>query len=423
MEQTTGEQDVFATGKQQNLDVRKIRNDFPMLKETINGKPLIYFDSASTNHKPQVLIDRLTELYTKEYGKTEESHTYGKRMTEAYEATRARFAKFLNAREPKEIVFTSSCTASINLVANGFARTMLKPGDEVLISVLEHHSNIVPWQMACEQTGARLVVTPIKDSGELDMDAYANLLSDKTRIVSICHSSNVLGTITPIEEIVRLAHEKGIPVLIDGAQTAPHMKVDMQEIDCEYFVFSVHKMGGPAGIGVLYGKAEWLDKLPPQWGGEAMADQVSFTKTRYQPAPKKFEAGTPPFEEIVACHVLIDYIEDLDMDKTEQYEEELMIYAEHRLSEIEEVRIYGAAPVKEPVVAIDLEGMDVKELEQYLNDEYNIAVKAGELTAQPLMKHLGVKALLRLAFCYFNTREEIDVFIEALEKFIALKQS
>jgi cysteine desulfurase/selenocysteine lyase len=289
--------------------------------------------------------------------------------------------------------------------------------------MLEHHSNIVPWQMACEQTGAKLVVTPIKDNGELDMEAYANLLSDKTKIVSICHSSNVLGTITPVEEIVRLAHDKGIPVLIDGAQTAPHMKVDMQEIDCEYFVFSVHKMGGPAGIGVLYGKSEWLGKLPPQWGGEAMADQVSFTKTSYQPAPKKFEAGTPAFEEIVACHVLIDYIEELNMDKTEQYEEELMIYAEHRLAEIEEVKIYGSAPVKEPVLAIDLKGMDVKELEKYLNDEYNIAVKAGELTAQPLMKYLGVKGLLRLAFCYFNTREEIDIFIDALEKFIAMKQS
>jgi cysteine desulfurase/selenocysteine lyase len=423
MEIETSEQDVFATGKQQDLDVKKIRSDFPMLKEKINGKPLIYFDSASTNHKPQVLIDRLVELYTKEYGKTEESHTYGKRMTEAYEETRARFAKFLNAREPKEVVFTSSCTASINLVANGFARTILKAGDEVVISMLEHHSNIVPWQMACEQTGAKLVVAPIKDTGELDMEAYANLLSDKTKIVSICHSSNVLGTITPIEEIVQLAHAKGIPVLIDGAQTAPHMKVDMQEIDCEYFVFSVHKMGGPAGIGVLYGKSDWLDKLPPQWGGEAMADSVTFTNTSYKPVPKKFEAGTPPFEEIVACGVLIGYIEALGMDKTEQYEEELMLYAEHRLAEIEQVKIYGTAPVKEPVVSFDLPGMDVKELERYLNDEFNIAVKAGELTAQPLMKHLGVKGLLRLAFCYYNTREEIDIFMDALEAFIAKKQS
>jgi len=289
--------------------------------------------------------------------------------------------------------------------------------------MLEHHSNIVPWQMACEQTGAKLVVVPIEESGALDMVAYKSLLSDRTKIVSICHSSNVLGTITPIHEIVQLAHEKGIPVLIDGAQTAPHMKVDMQEIDCEFFVFSVHKMGGPAGVGVLYGKSDWLDKLPPQWGGEGMADQVSFSKTSYKSAPKKFEAGTPPFEEIVASGVLIDYVESLGMDKTEQYEEELMVYTEHRLAEIEEVKIYGAAPVKEPVISFDLKGMDLKELEKFLNDEYNIAVKAGELTAQPLMKHLGVKGLLRLAFCFFNTREEIDVFIEALEKFIELQHT
>jgi cysteine desulfurase/selenocysteine lyase len=421
MEASINEQDVFATGKRQQLDVNKIRNDFPMLKETINGKPLIYFDSASTNHKPQVVIDRLSELYIKEYGKTEEEHTYGKRMTEAYEEARAKFAKFINAKEPKEIVFTPSCTASINMVANGFARAFLKAGDEILISTMEHHSNIIPWQMACEQTGAKLVISPIKSNGELDMDAYASLLSDRTKIVSICHSSNVLGTITPVNDIVKLAHAKNIPVLIDGAQTAPHMKVDMQEIDCEYFVFSVHKMGGPAGIGVLYGKTDWLEKLPPQWGGEAMADTVSFDKTTYQPAPKKFEAGTPPFEEIVACSVLIDYVEAVDMHKAEKYEEELMDYATERLTEIKEVKIYGAAPVKEPVISFVVDGMDVKELESFLNDEYNIAVKAGDLTAQPLMSHLGVEKLLRVAFCYFNTREEIDIFIDAVKHFIQTK--
>jgi cysteine desulfurase/selenocysteine lyase len=421
METRLNEEDTLATGEKQQLDVEKIRNDFPMLKQTIKGKPLIYFDSASTNHKPQVLIDSLNELYTKEYGKTEEKHTYGKRMTEAYEATRAKFAKFLSAKEPKEIVFTSSCTASINMVASGFAKSILKAGDEILISTMEHHSNIIPWQMACEQTGAKLVISPIKSSGELDMEAYAALLSDMTKIVSICHSSNVLGTITPVNDIVKLAHAKNIPVLIDGAQTAPHMKVDMQEIDCEYFVFSVHKMGGPAGIGVLYGKSEWLDKLPPQWGGEAMADQVSFDKTTYQPAPKKFEAGTPAFEEIVACSVLIDYVEGVDLNKAEVYEEELMEYANQRLAEIKEVKIYGTAPKKEPVISFVLEGMDIKELELFLNDEYNIAVKAGDLTAQPLMKHLGVEALLRVAFCYYNTREEIDIFIDAVKQFVANK--
>jgi cysteine desulfurase/selenocysteine lyase len=419
MEQHIEEQNTLATGKRQQLNIEKIRNDFPMLKErNANGRPLIYFDSASTNHKPQVLIDRLTELYSKEYGKTEESHTFGARMTQAYEDTRAKFAKFLNAKEAKEVVFTSSCTASINLVANGFAKSILKSGDEILISTLEHHSNIVPWQMACEQTGAKLVVVPINSSGELDMEAYSKLLSNKTKIVSICHSSNVLGTMTPVHEIVQLAHAKGIPVLLDGAQTAPHMKVDMQEIDCEYYTFSFHKMGGPAGIGILYGKSEWLDKLPPQWGGEAMTKEVSFDKTTYQPAPKRFEAGTPAFEEIVACSVLIDYVEGINMKAAEEYEQELMEYATERLNEIPKVKIYGTAPRKEPVVSFILEGMDVEELATYLNDEYNIAAKAGQLTAEPLMKHLGLKALLRTSFCYFNTREEIDQLVEAVEKFI-----
>jgi cysteine desulfurase/selenocysteine lyase len=420
MEVTINDEGVSANRNTKQLNINKIRNDFPMLKEKIKGKPLIYFDSASTNHKPQVLISRLSELYTQEYGKTEEAHTYGKRMTEAYEQTRAKFAEFLNAKEAKEIVFTSSCTASINMVANGFAKAFLKKGDEILISTMEHHSNIIPWQMACEQTGAKLVICPINSIGELDMDAYTALLSHRTKIVSICHSSNVLGTITPVNEIVKLAHAKNIPVLIDGAQTAPHMKVDMQEIDCEFFVFSVHKMGGPAGIGVLYGKSEWLEKLPPQWGGEAMADKVAFDKTTYQPSPKKFEAGTPAFEEIVACSVLIDYVNSLEMEKTEKYEKELLEYMTNRLQEIKQVKIFGTSAVKEPVISFVLEGMDVKKLEQYLNDEYNIAVKAGDLTAQPLMKHLGVEGLLRVALCYYNTREEIDVFIEAVRHFIAL---
>jgi len=416
--ETISGEDTLATGKNQSLDIQKIRSEFPMFKTKVNGKPLVYFDSAATNHKPQVVIDRLVELYSKQYGKTQENHTFSQIITKAFEETREKTASLIGAKSAEEIVFTTGSTQGINIVANGFSKALLKQGDEIVISTLEHHSNIVPWQLACQLTGAKIVVAPIHSNGELDMEAFEGLLTDKTRIVSLSHSSNVLGTMLPAKQICAIAHARNIPVLIDGAQTAPHMPVNMQDIDCDFYVFSAHKMGGPAGVGILYGKAQWLDNLPPQLGGEGMAIEVSFEESTYSPVPKKFEAGTPAFEEIVAFGTLIDFVKKIGLSKTAEYEQELMQYATQQLSRIEKLKIYGTAPEKEPVVSFLLEGMDVKQLETYLNDNYNMAVRAGQLSAQPLMKHLGLEALLRVSLCYYNTREEIDLLAEAIEAFI-----
>jgi cysteine desulfurase/selenocysteine lyase len=420
--ETTVEDNNLATGNNQGIDIEKIRKDFPILKTRVNGKPLVYYDSAATNHKPQIVIDRLKDLYARQYGKTNEKHTFSKRMTRDFEQTREKAAAFIGAGKTEEIVFTTGSTQGINIIANGFARAILKQGDEIILSTLEHHSNIVPWQLACQLTGATIKVAPIKDNGELDIDAFEGMLNEKTRIVSMSHSSNVLGTILPVKKICEISHAYGVPVLIDGAQAAPHMPVNVQEIDCDFYVFSAHKMGGPAGVGVLYGKYEWLDKLPPQQGGEGMASTVSFEESTYTSLPKKFEAGTPPFEEVVAFGTLIDYINSLNFQKTAEYEQELMLYATRQLNQLDGVSILGAAAQKEPLVSFWLKDMDVKQLEKYLNDEYNIAVRAGQLSAQPLIKHLGVDGLLRVSFCYFNTREEIDLLATAIKEFIKRRQ-
>jgi cysteine desulfurase/selenocysteine lyase len=412
--------ETLATGRNQSLDIEKIRGDFPMLNTEVKGKKLIYFDSAATNHKPQVVIDRLNELYTCKYGKTDEGHTFSQLMTEAFEETRAKTAKMIGAPNASEIIFTTGSTHGINIIANGFGRKILKEGDEVLISVLEHHSNIVPWQLACEISGAKIVVCPLLADGRLDIEQFERLLSEKTKIVSLAHSSNVLGTMIPVRTICDLAHARGIPVLIDGAQSAPHMAVNMQELDCDFYVFSAHKMGGPAGVGVLYGKSIWLERIPPLQGGEGMASSVRFEESQYSELPKKFEAGTPAFEEIVAFGTLIDYVQFLDMRKTAAYEQELLEYATEHLNKLSKVKIYGTSPEKEPVISFDLIGMDIKACEKFLNDEYNIAVKAGALSAEPLMNHLGVKGLLRISLCYINTKAEVDEFMSALANFISL---
>lgn len=408
----------IVTVDDQGLDIDAIRTDFPMLAKEVSGKRIIYFDTAATNYKPNVVINKLQELYTDKYGKTQENHTFSKIMTSALDETRAKVASFIGANSAEEVVFTTGSTQGINIVANGFGRAFLKQDDEVLITMLEHHSNIVPWQLACQLSGAKLVVAPINEAGEVDLKQFENLISAKTKIISITHSSNVLGTMLPVKKIVDMAHLRNIPVLVDGAQTAPHMPVSMKYIECDFYVFSAHKMGGPAGVGVLYGRAEWLDKLPPQLGGEGMASEVSFEQATYQPAPKKFEAGTPAFEEIVAFGALLDYVQNLDMVKTAAYEQELMKYLTKELETIEDVTIYGTSAEKEPVVSFNVEGRDVKELDRFLNDEYNIAVRAGKLSAQPLFEHLQIEALLRVSLCYYNTSAEIDVLVKAVKAFI-----
>ncbi len=393
-----------------------------MLGKKVNRKPFIYFDNAATGHKPQSVLQRLQQFYMGEYGKPKESHELGKMATESVEEARSKIANFIGAGSEKSIVFTRGCTESINIVAGGFAREILKKRDEILITALEHHANIIPWQMACAQSGAILKVVPITPSGEVEIESFENMLSDRTKIVAVSHSSHVFGTILPVKKMIALAHKKGIPVLLDGAQTVPHMPVNVEDLDCDFYTFSAHKMGGPAGVGVLYGKRKWLNQLPPFEGGSDMAKKVSFEKTEYESVPQKFEAGTMPFADIIAFGAGIDFLEELGMENLFQYEQELLAYATEELSKISGVTLLGSAAEKEAVISFYMEQKDVKKLEKYLSNEHNIFVRAGELNAQPLMKVLGVKGLLRISFSYYNTMSEIDTFVKALKKFLEEKK-
>ncbi|HWJ90085.1 MAG TPA: SufS family cysteine desulfurase [Flavisolibacter sp.] len=400
------------------LNIEKIRKDFPMLQTKHKGKVLVYLDSAATGQKPARVIEKLKNFYSTEYAKPKEEHELSKKVTKELEETRKKTADFIGAGSPQEIIFTRGCTESINIVATGFARGILEKGDEILITQLEHHANIIPWQMACETTGAKLVVAPIRKNGELDLEAFAKLINTKTKLISVLHSSHVMGTILPIREITRLAHKKDIPVLVDGAQSAPHMPVNMRELDCDFYTFSGHKMGTPSGVGVLYGRKQWLDKLPPGQGGGDMASKVTFEKSEYADLPEKFEAGTAPFAEIISFGALIDYLNELDMEKTSAYEKELMHYAEEKLSLIDGLTIMGSAEEREPVLSFAIDGVKMKKLEKEMSDEYNIMIRSGDLTAQPLLEVLGVKELARISFCYYNTKGEVDYFVAALRNFL-----
>jgi cysteine desulfurase/selenocysteine lyase len=401
--------------------VEKIRKEFPMLSQKINRKRFIYFDNAATGHKPQTVLERLQKFYTTEYGKPKTEYELGKQASEMVEEARSKISEFIGAPSEKNIVFTRGCTESINIVASGFAKELLKKGDEVLITALEHHANIIPWQMACAQSGAVLKIVPLIATGQIDFKAYEKMLTDRTKVVAISHSSHVLGTILPVKEMIKLAHQKKIPVMLDGAQTVPHMPVNMQDLDCEFYTFSAHKMGGPAGVGVLYGKKKWLEQLPPFEGGSDMAKKVSFEKTEYADIPSRFEAGTMPFADIIAFGDLVDFLRELNMQRLFEYEQDLLLYATEQLTKFDGVTIVGKAPEKGAVVSFHTGKTDVKELEKYLSEEHNIFVKAGDLNAQPLMKILGVKGLVRISFSYYNTREEIDSLIKALNTFFKKK--
>jgi cysteine desulfurase/selenocysteine lyase len=415
------EQELLTQAQARNthgLDIEKIRSDFSMLSQKLNGKPLIYFDSAATSPKPNVVLERLHQYYSTEYGKPKEVHELSKGSTEAMEDVRAKIAKMIGAEKPKEVIFTKGCTEAINIVANGFSRSLLNAGDEIIISQLEHHANIVPWHMACRLSGAVLKVAPLTPDDDLDLNQLESMITDRTKIISVSHSSHVLGTIFPIKQIAEIAHKRGIALLADGAQAAPHMPVNMQELDCDFYSIAGHKMGTPTGLGFLYGKEEWLNKIAPLQGGGEMAKEVTFESSAYAEIPTKFEGGTTAFAQIIATGTLVDYLHELDMGKTAQYEEELLYYAVDKLSKVDRVNIFGKAPEKEPLVSFNIEGLDVKKLESYLNAEWGIAVRAGELTAQPLMKLLGAKSLIRASFGYYNTFDEIDTFIDAVETFI-----
>jgi cysteine desulfurase/selenocysteine lyase len=397
------------------LDINKIRADFPILSRTVNGKPLVYFDNGATSQKPQIVIDAIAKYYQEINANIHRGvHTLSQLATDAYEESRHKIQKHINAKFACEVIFTSGCTHGINAVANGFA-SFLKSGDEVLVSAMEHHSNIVPWQMLCEKTGAVLKVIPMDENGELIMAEYDKLLSDKTKIVTVNHISNALGTVNPIKYMIDKAHEFGAAVLIDGAQAVPHLKPDVQALDCDFYVFSGHKICGPTGVGILYGKEEWLNKLPPYQGGGEMIKEVSFEKTTYADLPHKFEAGTPDIAGGIVLGTAIDYMNSIGFDNIKEQELDLLDYATKRLLEIEGLKIFGTAKEKTSVVSFNIGEIHPYDIGTIV-DKLGIAVRTGHHCAQPIMDFFKIPGTIRASFAFYNTKEEIDVMVEALKK-------
>ncbi|MCF8322069.1 MAG: cysteine desulfurase [Flavobacterium sp.] len=397
------------------LDIQKIRADFPILSQTINGKPLIYFDNGATSQKPQVVIDAYAKYYQEINANIHRGvHTLSQLATDAYEESRNKIQKHINAKFAHEVIFTSGTTHGINAVANGFA-SLLKSGDEVLVSAMEHHSNIVPWQMLCEKTGAVLRVIPMNENGELIQSDYEKLLSDKTKIVAVNHISNALGTINPIQLMIAKAHEFGAAVLIDGAQAVPHLQPDVHALDCDFYVFSGHKMCGPTGTGILYGKESWLNKLPPYQGGGEMIKEVTFEKTTYADLPHKFEAGTPNIAGGIVLGIAVDYMHAVGFDNIQEQELELVEYGTKRLLEIEGLKIFGTAKEKTSVISFNIEGIHPYDIGTII-DKLGIAVRTGHHCAQPVMDFFKIPGTIRASFAFYNTKEEIDVMIEAVKK-------
>jgi cysteine desulfurase/selenocysteine lyase len=398
--------------------VEKIRADFPILQRKVNGKPLVYFDNAATSQTPKIVIDAIVNYYSNYNANIHRGvHTLSQEATDLYEQARITLQKHFNAKHAYEIIFTSGTTHSINMVASGFS-SMLKKGDEIIVSALEHHSNIVPWQMLCEKTGAELKVIPMNEEGSLIMSEYDKLLSENTKLVFCNHISNALGTINPIEEIIKKAHLVGAAVLIDGAQSTPHMKVDFQNLDVDFYVTSAHKICGPTGVGLLYGKQEWLEKLPPYQGGGEMIDTVTFEKTTYAGLPHKFEAGTPNICGGIAFGVAIDYMNAIGFDAIGAYEQELLAYGTQELLKIDGVRIYGTA-YKTSVISFNVAEIHPYDIGSIL-DKLGIAVRTGHHCAQPIMEFYKIPGTVRASFAFYNTKEEIDVFIKGLQKTIMM---
>jgi cysteine desulfurase/selenocysteine lyase len=397
------------------LDIQKIRAEFPILLQKVNGKPLVYFDNGATSQKPQIVIDAEAKYYQEINANIHRGvHTLSQLATDAYEVSRGKVQQHINAKFAHEVLFTSGTTFGINLVTNGFA-SILKPGDEVIVSSLEHHSNIVPWQMLCEKTGASLKVIPINEDGELMMEAFDVLLSEKTKVVTVNHISNALGIINPVKDIIAKAHAVGAAVLIDGAQAVPHLKPDVQDLDCDFYAFSGHKMCGPTGTGILYGKEEWLNKLPPYQGGGEMIKEVTFEKTTYADLPHKFEAGTPNIAGGIVLGTAIDYLNSVGFQNIQQYENELLEYATKRLLEIEGLRIYGTGKNKASVVSFNIDGVHPYDIGSII-DKLGIAVRTGHHCAQPIMTFFCIPGTIRASFSFYNTKEEIDQMVDAVKK-------
>lgn len=398
------------------LNLNQIRNDFPILSRTVYDRPLVYLDNAATTQKPRQVVEAITDEYYNVNANVHRGvHYLSQQATDLHEEAREKVRRFINARSTSEIIFTRGTTESLNLVVSSFCDEFMQEGDEVIVSVMEHHSNIVPWQLQAAKKGISIRVIPMTDEGELKLDEYEQLFTDRTRIVSVTHVSNVLGTVNPVEEMIRIAHAHGVPVMVDGAQSTPHFAVDVQAMGCDFFAFSGHKMYGPTGIGVLYGKEDWLDRLPPYQGGGEMIESVSFEKTVFEHLPFKFEAGTPDY---VATHGLakaIDYITAIGMDNIRQHEQELTRYAMQRLAEVEGIRLFGRAERKDAVVSFlvgDIHHLDMGTL----LDRLGIAVRTGHHCAQPLMIRLGIQGAVRASFALYNTKEEIDTLVEGIKR-------
>jgi cysteine desulfurase/selenocysteine lyase len=397
------------------LDIQKIRADFPILSQKVNGKPLVYFDNGATSQKPQVVIDAIAKYYQEINANIHRGvHTLSQLATDAYEISRGKIQQHINAKHAHEVLFTSGTTHGINLVANGFA-SILKAGDEVIVSSLEHHSNIVPWQMLCEKTGATLKVIPMNQEGELILEAFDALLSEKTKVVTVNHISNALGIINPIKYIIEKAHAVGAAVLIDGAQAVPHLKPDVQDLDCDFYAFSGHKMCGPTGTGILYGKESWLNTLPPYQGGGEMIKEVTFEKTTYADLPHKFEAGTPNIAGGIVLGTAVDYLNNIGFENIQKQEDELLAHATKRLLEIEGLRIYGTGKNKASVVSFNIDGIHPYDIGSII-DKLGIAVRTGHHCAQPIMNFFCIPGTIRASFSFYNTKEEIDLMVDAVKK-------
>ena len=399
-----------------SLAVERIRKDFPILRQRVRGKPLVYLDNAATSQKPQGVIDTVNRYYSAENANVHRGiHFLSEKATQTYEDARDTVRRFLNAADTREIIFVRGTTEAINLVAQSYGRTFLTTGDEFVISAMEHHSNIVPWQILCEQIGARLRVIPFNYNGELLLDEYEKLLNERTKFVAVVHVSNALGTINPIKQIIEMAHRRSIPVLIDGAQAVPHLRLDVQDLDCDFYAFSGHKVYGPTGIGVLYGKADLLERMPPYQGGGDMISVVTFEKTHYNTLPYKFEAGTPNIAGGIGLGAAIDYVTEIGLEAVAAYEHELLVYATEALSTIKGLRIIGTAKEKASVVSFVLDGVHAHDIGTIL-DHQGIAIRAGHHCAMPVMQRFGVPATARASLAFYNTKEEVDALIRALHK-------
>ncbi len=403
-------------GGETRFDVEAIRRDFPIFEQTMRGKPLVFLDSAASAQKPSAVIDRIADFYRNEYASIHRGvYQLSEVATFEFEKARGKVARFINAANPREIVITRNATESINLVAQTWGRRHLSTGDEILITGMEHHANIVPWQMLCQETGAQLRVVPLLDDGSLEPGAFERMLGERTKLAAICHVSNALGTVNPVKEMIAAAHAQGVPVLVDGAQAAPHMAVDVQDLDADFYAISAHKVFGPSGIGILYGKLALLEAMPPYQGGGSMIHTVSFEKTTYAEVPARFEAGTPDIAGLIGFGVAVDYLAHIGMDAIEAWEKELLAYANERLAEIPQVRLIGTAPGKASVLSFVIEGAHPHDIGSIL-DQDGIAIRAGHHCAQPVMERYGIPATARASLAFYNTKEDIDVLVRGIHR-------